>query len=96
MQRFDGGWSASRLRCSFQSRNARNVVTLCRATVLCGGLASAAAALGCAAQQRLSMPMDTPTANGLAMPLYDGSAYYNAVKDRWFGLGDYATDQPGR
>lgn len=74
----------------------RNVVTLCRATVLGVGLASAVAALGCAAQQRLSMPMDTPTANGLAMPLYDGSAYYNAVKDRWFGLGDYATDQPGR
>jgi outer membrane protein len=30
------------------------------------------------------------------MPLYDEAAYYNAVKNRWFGLGDYATDQPGR
>ena len=71
-------------------------MTFLRTTVLCVGLASAVAALGCAAQQRLSMPTDTPTANGLAMPLCDGSAYYNAVKDRWFGLGDYATDQPGR
>ncbi len=32
----------------------------------------------------------------LPVPLYDETAYYNAVKDKWFGLGDYATDQPGR
>jgi outer membrane protein len=32
----------------------------------------------------------------LAVPLYDETAYYNAVKNRWFGLGDYATHQPGR
>jgi outer membrane protein len=32
----------------------------------------------------------------LAVPLYDETAYYNAVKDKWAGLGDYATDQPGR
>ncbi len=32
----------------------------------------------------------------LAVPLYDDTAYYQAVKDRWGGLGDYATDQPGR
>ncbi len=32
----------------------------------------------------------------LAVPLYDDTAYYNAVKDRWAGLGDYATSQPGR
>jgi outer membrane protein len=32
----------------------------------------------------------------LAVPLYDETAYYNAVKNKWFGLGDYATDQPGR
>lgn len=32
----------------------------------------------------------------LPVPLYDETAYYNAVKDRWAGLGDYATDQPGR
>jgi outer membrane protein len=30
------------------------------------------------------------------VPLYDETAYYNAVKNKWFGLGDYATDQPGR
>ncbi len=32
----------------------------------------------------------------LQVPLYDDTAYYNAVKDKWVGLGDYATDQPGR
>jgi len=32
----------------------------------------------------------------LNVPLYDDTAYYKAVKDRWVGLGDYATDQPGR
>jgi outer membrane protein len=65
-------------------------VTLRRATVLCAGLASTVAVLGCAAHQPLS-------ANGLvSMPLYDETAYYNAVKNLWFGLGDYATDQPGR
>ena len=32
----------------------------------------------------------------LPVPLYDETAYYQAVKDRWIGLGDYATDQPGR
>ncbi len=29
----------------------------------------------------------------LPVPLYDETAYYNAVKDKWVGLGDYATDQ---
>jgi outer membrane protein len=32
----------------------------------------------------------------LPVPLYDETAYYNAVKDKWVGLGDTATDQPGR
>ncbi len=32
----------------------------------------------------------------LAVPLYDETAYYNAVKNKWGGLGDYATGQPGR
>ena len=32
----------------------------------------------------------------LPVPLYDETAYYNAVKDKWVGLGDYATNQPGR
>jgi outer membrane protein len=32
----------------------------------------------------------------LSVPLYDETAYYNAVKNKWVGLGDYATQQPGR
>lgn len=32
----------------------------------------------------------------LNVPYYDDTAYYNAVKNLWFGLGDHATDQPGR
>ena len=32
----------------------------------------------------------------LPVPLYDETAYYNAVRDKWGGLGDYATNQPGR
>jgi hypothetical protein len=37
-----------------------------------------------------------PTAVIRNRPLYEETAYYNAVRNRWFGLGDYATDQPGR
>ncbi len=33
---------------------------------------------------------------GLHVPLYDETAYYNAVKNRWIGTGDYATGQPAR
>jgi len=38
------------------------------------------------------------TARDLHLPvaLYDETAYYQAVKDRWAGLGDYATEQPNR
>ena len=32
----------------------------------------------------------------LNVPLYDETAYYNAVKNKLFGTGDYATSQPGR
>ena len=32
----------------------------------------------------------------LQVPLYDETAYYNAVRSRWIGTGDYATDQPAR
>lgn len=32
----------------------------------------------------------------LNVPLYDDTAYYKAVKDKWIGTGDYATGQPGR
>jgi outer membrane protein len=33
---------------------------------------------------------------GLQVPLYDETAYYNAVRDRLWGTGDYAIHQPGR
>ena len=38
------------------------------------------------------------TARDLALnvPLYDETAYYNAVKNRLWGVSDYATSQPGR
>ena len=32
----------------------------------------------------------------LPVPLYDETAYYQEVKNRWVGLADYATSQPGR
>lgn len=32
----------------------------------------------------------------LNVPLYDETAYYNAVRDKLWGTGDYATGQPGR
>jgi outer membrane protein len=32
----------------------------------------------------------------LNVPLYDETAYFEAVKNKWIGTGDYATDQPGR
>jgi outer membrane protein len=32
----------------------------------------------------------------LQVPRYDPKAYYRDVRDKWFGTGDYATDQPGR
>jgi outer membrane protein len=73
------------------------MLTMRRTAVLCAVLASVVAVLGCATGQRRSMPTDARAPNGVVtMPLYDETAYYNAVKNRWFGLGDYATDQPGR
>ncbi|AHJ62761.1 Type I secretion outer membrane protein [Granulibacter bethesdensis] len=32
----------------------------------------------------------------LPVPLYDETAYYRAVRNRWFGAGDEAVNQPGR
>ena len=32
----------------------------------------------------------------LNVPLYDETAYYKAVHDKWIGSGDFATSQPGR
>ncbi len=45
-----------------------------------------AAAIGRLTAQDLNLPV----------PLYDETAYYNDVRNRWAGTGDYATDQPGR
>ena len=38
------------------------------------------------------------TAKDLNLPVayYDETAYYNAVRNKWIGTGDQATDQPGR
>ena len=38
------------------------------------------------------------TARDLALPvnIYDETAYYNAVRNKLWGTGDAATDQPGR
>ncbi len=38
------------------------------------------------------------TAKDLSLPVayYDDTAYYNAVRNKWIGTGDQATDQPGR
>ena len=38
----------------------------------------------------------TATDLHLATPLYDETAYYNAVRDRLWGTNDYAVRQPGR
>ena len=55
------------------------------------------AVLRYAAQQRRSIPADSRASIGVVTtPSYGETAYYNAVSNRWFGLGDYATDQPGR
>jgi outer membrane protein len=32
----------------------------------------------------------------LQVPLYDETAYYQSVRNRWAGTGDFATEQPGR
>ncbi len=45
-----------------------------------------AAAIGRLTARDLSLPV----------PLYDETAYYNAVRQKLFGTGDYAVNQPGR
>lgn len=46
----------------------------------------------------VAMSMGRLTAQDLKLnvPHYDYTAYYNAVKNRWWGISDYAQDQPGR
>ena len=72
--------------------NAEQALLTSRTTLVSnlGNLVSASYAIA-AASGRL-------TARDLALPvpLYDETAYYNAVRDRWIGTGDYATSQPGR
>ncbi len=50
------------------------------------------------ASYNLAAAVGRLTARDLALPvpLYDENAYYQAVSNRWFGAGDYATDQPAR
>ena len=67
-----------------------------RVATLCTELMLIVALPGCAAQQQ-HIPTGPRSVNQIpTMRLYDETAYYNAVKNRWFGLGDYAIDQPGR
>jgi len=47
-------------------------------------------------QLALSVGRLTARDLNLPVPLYDETAYYEAVRDRWAGTGDYATGQPGR
>ena len=50
------------------------------------------------ASYTLAAAMGRLTAHDLALPVayYDETAYYKAVRDKLFGTGDHATDQPGR
>ena len=41
------------------------------------------------------MPNVSRSSSGLpSMPLYNVTIHYDAVKNRWFGLGDYTTQNP--
>ena len=64
-------------------------MTFCRSTVLWVSLTSVLTILGCAAQNEQSMPNFAHSGSGLpSMQLYDVTAHYDPVKNRWFGLGD--------
>jgi hypothetical protein len=74
-----------------------NDMTFRRSMVFCVSLTSVVTVLGCAVQNEQSMPNIARAGNRVpSMPLYDVTAHYDAVKNRWFGLGDYATDQSSR
>ncbi len=73
------------------------IVSHYRASTLCACVSIIATITGCAAQQQRTSMSDKQAVKGVpAMSLYNDTDYYNAVKNRWFGLGDYATDQPSR
>jgi hypothetical protein len=79
------------------AKGQKKCADLRHATVPCAGFRSVVAVLRYAAQQRRSMPADSRASIGVVTtPSYGETAYYYAVSDRWFGLGDYVTDQPGR
>jgi hypothetical protein len=64
-------------------------MTFRRSMVLCVSLTSVITILGCAAQNEQSIPNVTRSGSRLpSMPLYDVTTHYDAVKNRWFGLGD--------
>jgi hypothetical protein len=64
-------------------------MTFRRSMVLCLSLTCVITIPGCAPQNEQSMPNVTRSGSGLpSMPLYDVTAHYDAVKNRWFGLGD--------
>ena len=50
------------------------------------------------ASYTLAAALGRLTAHDLALPVafYDETAYYNAVRNKLFGTGDHATNQPGR
>jgi hypothetical protein len=70
-------------------------MTPCSIILLCAGTGTAAAMLGCAAEPHQTAASGTTAFSGVpTLPLYDETSYYDAVKNRWFGLGNYAIDQP--
>jgi hypothetical protein len=72
-----------------QRRKPGNDMTFRLSMVLCVSLTSVVTILGCAVQNEQSMPDVSRASSGLSpMPLYDETAHYDAVKNRWFGLGD--------
>lgn len=72
--------------------NAEQALLTSRTTLVSnlGNLVSASYAIAAAAGRLTARDL------ALQVPLYDETAYYNAVRDRWIGTGDYATSQPGR
>jgi hypothetical protein len=88
---------ASRVRKACEIVPGMHGITPLHIAVLGAALTSAVGVIDCTTQQSQSVPTEThATAGTQTMRFYDETTCYNAVKNRWFGLGDYATDQPGR
>jgi hypothetical protein len=72
-----------------QRRKPGNDMTFRRSMVFCVSLISVITIPGCAVQNEQSMLNVSRASSGLpSMPLYDVTIHYDAVKNRWFGLGD--------